>query len=182
MLKGRNTTEISVLDAGAGVGRNSIYLAEKGFSVTAVEMDPESAKKIEIKVEKKYADNIEVINKPIQEAIVNIPNESIEALIDSGMSHYLSKDDPTNKEKEEFASQGARILKKGGFLVLLHFSENERLNPKWGRTREYLQSLYPDFDVIVDWKEIEWPATPTEETKKMENASHHAWTVTLRKK
>lgn len=173
LLKSSGQYEGEIIDAGAGFGRNSVFLAQEGFTVRAIEINRGAIPDLETTVKEGRVENKIVIeNKPVQEALKDITDNSIVAIVDSGMSHYLN-----NEEKEEFAKNASRVLKSGGYITVLHFSENEESNPQWGRSRRFLEKLFPEdkFEITRDWKEIKW-------THKDFNKKHSAWTVTLRKK
>jgi cyclopropane fatty-acyl-phospholipid synthase-like methyltransferase len=172
LLQASGNTGGKILDAGAGFGRNSIYLAEQGFHVTAVEIDEGAIPDLKDAIQKRnLAESVEVINAPVQEALENVLDDSLSAVVDSGMSHYLS-----DQDKRAFFETVAKKLKIGGFLSLLHFSEHEPSAQGMGRSRELLESMLVNaFETVLDWKESSWTDDKTGDR-------HVAWTVILHKK
>lgn len=172
ILQSAKETTGEIIDAGAGFGRNSVFLAREGFDVCAVEINKGAVPDLESNIkEGGVADRISIQNESIQRVLKDISNDSILAVIDSGMSHYLN-----DAEKEEFFKEVFRVLKHGGFITILHFSENEESNPQMGRSREFLEKFFPKdaFDIAKDWKEIKW-------THQKINKKHSAWTAILKK-
>ena len=85
------------------------------------------------------------------------------------MSHYLN-----DADKMKFANATNRALKPGGFVSIMHFSENDEVNKGLGRSLEFLKSMYPGMEAAVDWREVKWRDPNT-------NKEHSAWTAILRK-
>lgn len=172
LLQALEDSEGEVLDAGAGFGRNTAFLAEQGFHVKAVEIDGGAIPDLQENLHRRnVADRVEVINTPIQEALRDIPDTSLVAIVDSGMSHYLS-----DEEKQAFVHEAAKKLKDGGLFTFLHFSENEPSAISTGRSKEFLQALFEDaFELVLDWSESKWTDAKTSD-------EHAAWTAVFRKK
>jgi cyclopropane fatty-acyl-phospholipid synthase-like methyltransferase len=181
LLKAKNSNAPPcVLDAGAGFGRNSVYLAESGFQVTAVEINEEAISSLRENLKAKGVDDrVEIIHESTRSALQACEPDSLDAIVDSGMSHYLN-----DNEISEYAAQVARTLKPGGLLTLLHFSENEpSATSLQKRNKDSLQDLFPlkdndsgegAFEIVDEWREVEW-------TDERTGNQHKAWQVILRK-
>lgn len=172
ILKENSITEGVILDAGASFGLDTCYFARKGFNVVSVDINPGAIPYILENIKKyKVGDTVEVINKPIQDVVKQISDQSLVGVIDVGMSHSLGDID-----KKKYAEEVYRVLKFGGFFVLSHFSEYEEENPAMGRSQEYLSSLFPEsrFEIIYGWKENRWTSLKT-------GKLHSAWLVIFRK-
>lgn len=105
-----------VLDVGCGVGRNSLWLAEKGFRVYGIDIDEE-----QIEEAKRRAKNRGLkIDFRVANAL-NLPfkDESIGFVIDWGCWHSLPKKAVTSGK---YPREIARVLKEGGLFLLFHFS------------------------------------------------------------
>lgn len=108
-----------VLDIGGGLGDNSIFLAEKGFSVTCLNIAHLAIKKGKSKAKEK---NVEVDFR-VGDALKlseYFDKEYFDVAIDSGLFHTLE-----DGERPLFAKQIRRVLVKDGSYFMLCFSENE---------------------------------------------------------
>ena len=116
-----NSNKLTIIDAGAGLGRNSIYLAKNGFKVVAVEYDEGAINPLKNNIRNNnQSDNIQVVNSNILDFLRQQKNNSIDALLDSGMSHYL-----TIHEKQEYFSLLRQKMTKDGLFSITHFSKED---------------------------------------------------------
>jgi cyclopropane fatty-acyl-phospholipid synthase-like methyltransferase len=110
------------LDVCSGAGSNAIYLAKKGFEVTAVDVS-----KTAIKIAQQRAEEAEVA-KQCQFFSGDIlkfklPENIFDFIFDRGCYHHITKGN-----KPKFAQIIADALKKGGKYYLICFSDQ---NPPW---------------------------------------------------
>lgn len=130
-----NNNRLNIIDAGAGLGRNSIYLSQNGFNVTAVEYDKGAITPLENNIQENYkSNNVRVVNSNILDYLRKQENHSVDALLDSGMSHYLTLD-----EKKEYFMLLRQKMTKDGLLSITHFSKED--NNAIGLSKEELQAL-----------------------------------------
>jgi len=108
-----------VLDLGCGTGRNTIYLAQKGFSVYALD-----ASKTGIEITKKKAQELKLINIKYKVADMkktSYPKNYFDAVICIFvLSHGLLKDN------EAAVNEIYRILKPKGMLVTEFMSTKDK--------------------------------------------------------
>ena len=117
-----NNKKLNIIDAGAGLGRNSIYLSENGFDVTAIEYDEGAIDPLKDNIrENNQSDNIRVINSNIIDYLRRQEDHSIDAVLDSGMSHYLTLD-----EKEEYFMLLRQKMTEDGLFSITHFSKEDK--------------------------------------------------------
>ncbi|HCU70803.1 MAG TPA: hypothetical protein DIC35_03575 [Candidatus Moranbacteria bacterium] len=132
-----------ILDIGAGEGRNSLYLAQKGFDVTGVDISKEAIDKL-LNFSKKNKLNINGIVKSITDFEFN---EQYDAIISVATLHLINKDDLfelINKMKKKTKKNGLNLLtvftdKDAGreqFPDLYFFNENE------------IRDIYNDWEII----------------------------------
>ena len=136
IIKSRiNSNKLNIIDAGAGLGRNSIYLSKNGFSVTAVEYDRGAIAPLKSNIEENnQLNNIVVINSNILDFLKKQNDHSIDALLDSGMSHYLTLD-----EKKEYFMLLKQKMTDDGLFSITHFSKED--DSAIGLSKDELEKL-----------------------------------------
>lgn len=75
-----------VLDLGIGEGKNSVFLADMGFSVTGVDFSLEA-----LKICKKYCSKIDLVHCDIRN--YEIEKDSFDLIMSNFVLHFLHKDD-----------------------------------------------------------------------------------------
>ena len=112
LLKGRITSEMSVLDAGCGGGRNLIYFFSSGFSVSGVDQSSEAIAQIQSLAAQRAphlpADNFRVA------AIEQMPfdDESFDVVISSAVLHFARDEAHWHSMVRDMW----RVLKPGGIF------------------------------------------------------------------
>jgi SAM-dependent methyltransferase len=164
----------AIVDVGAGEGRHSLYAVGKGAEkVIAIEKDPEQTAIIRNKKEKEGLETLEVIEGDVLEVLANLDNDTVDGLIDCGMSHCLTEPD----QRAAFVSLILSKLKPGGLYSITHFSENEVLSTEHFQTDlEGLKNLFSeeDWEMVMPWKEESW--------QRDDGKKHYAYNAVLRKK
>jgi ubiquinone/menaquinone biosynthesis C-methylase UbiE len=116
-------SDVTVLDAGCGNGRNLLWLNEsfrvRGFGYDISEVAIEQAKKNAEK--QKWGSKLEFQVHSIDQAIP-LPDESVDIVLDMMSSHFLK-----NMEREKFIKEIHRVLKPQGVLFFKSFyAEGDR--------------------------------------------------------
>ena len=98
------------LDLCCGAGTNTVYLAEKGFEVTGIDISPTA---VDIAKEKAEQANAK-INFSVQN-FVELPfrDELFDFIFDMGCFHHVEPED-----REKFIGGVHRVLKDGGLYML----------------------------------------------------------------
>lgn len=153
-IKKYNILPCKAVDLGAGEGRNSFYLAKKGFDVIAVEPSKVGAEKIKKQIKKYGYDNLHVINKKFCET----ENElfGIGFLVSLTCLEHMSE-----QELQESIQLIKRILSPNGYVYIVAFTEDD---PGFKREsnnasecskfvkhyfkKNELKSLFKDFEII----------------------------------
>ncbi|HWL24611.1 MAG TPA: methyltransferase domain-containing protein [Ureibacillus sp.] len=151
MIKPRN-----VLEIGCGNGRNAIYLAQKGCTVTAVDISQEA-----IDWAKEQADEHHVTIQFICENLFNLDLESqqFDYIYDSGCFHHLAP-----HRRVSYIQFINKYLKNNGYFSISAFRENGKyggsalsdkqyyidlsLHGGLGYSKEKLQIIFSDFQEI----------------------------------
>jgi cyclopropane fatty-acyl-phospholipid synthase-like methyltransferase len=107
----------SLLDAGCGTGDNALYFAGRGHKVTGIDFLAEPIKRAKQKaVERGLTATFLVMDA----LTIKDWSESFDSVIDSGLLHVFSDDD-----RRRYVDGLASVLKPGGKLFLLCFSDDE---------------------------------------------------------
>jgi SAM-dependent methyltransferase len=103
----------SVLELGAGQGRDTFYLARQGLQVTALDYAPSAVETLSAKAEAAgLADLVSVTAHDIREPLP-LPDASI----DASYSHMLFCMALTTSELERLVGELHRVLRPGGLVV-----------------------------------------------------------------
>jgi cyclopropane fatty-acyl-phospholipid synthase-like methyltransferase len=130
----------SVLDAGCGTGDCAMYFAARGRAVYGVDFVPEAIARAKAKAE---LQGLEVCFLTMDALALGQLPRQFDNVIDSGLFHVLSDSDRT-----KYVAALATILRPGGHLWLLCFSEHEPPGPGPRRTsRQDLETTFAD-----DWQ------------------------------
>jgi tellurite methyltransferase len=138
-----------VIEFGAGQGRNSIFLAEKGYTVRATDISP-----VGIELINKFAqeNSLHNLNAEVGDACDEI-NENYDAMISTFMLHHLTRENALR-----FIARIQARTNIGGLNFLATFTDDGdffRKNPttdKFHPVVNELKGLYADW-VIVEYNE-----------------------------
>jgi len=133
------------LDLCCGAGTNTVYLAKKGFQVTAIDI---SSKAIEYA--KKKADDAKVEINFLVRNFLDLPfkDEDFDFVFDMGCFHHVKV-----RDRDTFIKGVYRVLKKGGSYLLTCFSY--RNGSAWNHfTREQIVQLFSDYFQIKSVKHV----------------------------
>jgi SAM-dependent methyltransferase len=111
----------TALDLGCGNGRNSFYLAEKGFSVTAIDFSQTALDLLQAEKGKSgRSDTIKILNRDIRNGLP-LKSNSVDLVLDSYcLCHFDNESELRHAMAEVY-----RVLKPGGRLVKIHLDNND---------------------------------------------------------
>ncbi|WP_330630352.1 methyltransferase domain-containing protein [Halocatena halophila] len=137
---------LTAVDVGAGEGRDSVYLAEQGITVTAIDIAPNGLEKAEQLAEEK-AVSIEVAQGDINTLTLTTP---IDIFYSIGTIQYLRPDE-RHDQFSHFKSQ----TRPGGIHALFAFVDKDEIPPApdWGDNEYFydegeLSTYYEDWDCL----------------------------------
>lgn len=136
-----------VLDLGCGEGGNALFLAEKGFKVTCVDISLIATEKIKAEAKRKKL-NLNAICSDLEEYKIK---GMFDVILCIGTFHFM----PENKAKELLMQMRQHTAKKG-LNIIISFLEND---PTKGSKDMYyfgkgeLKQLYADWE-IIEYKEF----------------------------
>src|SRR6516165_953277 len=107
----------SVLDAGCGTGETALFLASRGNQVTGIDFLEEPIKR----AKQKAAERGISVTFLVKDAMtLKDWSERFDNVIDSGLFHVFSDED-----RKKYVAGLATVLKSGGKLFLMCFSDDE---------------------------------------------------------
>jgi SAM-dependent methyltransferase len=107
----------SVLDAGCGTGDTALFLASRGHKVTGIDFLEEPIRRAKLKAAERGL-NVTFLVKDAM--TLKDWTERFDNVIDSGLFHVFSDED-----RKRYAEGLATVLKPGGRLYLMCFSDEE---------------------------------------------------------
>jgi cyclopropane fatty-acyl-phospholipid synthase-like methyltransferase len=108
----------SVLDAGCGTGDTALFLAGLGCDVTGIDFLDAPISRAKQKAEERGVTATFLVKDAL--TLKDWPPERFENVIDSGLFHVFSDDD-----RKKYVEALATVLKPGGWLFLMCFSDEE---------------------------------------------------------
>lgn len=109
----------NALDIGCGKGRNSIFLAQNGYSVYAIDFLPSATREVKQKA-KTLNLNIQTICQSVTEPFP-FPDNYFDLIIDI----FCYKHQVNGKDRKKYRKEVERVLKPTGFFVLSLAGKND---------------------------------------------------------
>lgn len=112
LLKGRFTTNMRILDAGCGGGRNLVYFLRHGYEVYGVDQNAEAIAQV-----RRLASNLNPAISAENFLVADVeempfPSESFDAIISSAVLHFAGDAQRFNRMLDEMR----RVLRPGGLF------------------------------------------------------------------
>lgn len=114
ILKGQFNSQMKILDAGCGGGRNLVYFLREGFEVYGIDQNPQAIENVR-NLAKSLAYQLPSENFRIAK-VEEIPfhDKSFDAIISSAVLHFAEDEKHFSNMLEEMW----RVLKTGGLLIV----------------------------------------------------------------
>lgn len=132
-----------LLDVGCGTGDNAIFFAEKGYSVSGIDIVEKAIEKARLKAENRRVKvNFKRIN--VLDLKREFKKSEFSIIIDSGLFHVLS-----DSERLIFVQQIHYVLKYQGSYFMMCFSDKEESEqgPRRVSKDEIIQVFSPLFKI-----------------------------------
>jgi len=134
-----------VLDLGFGAGRDSLFLAEKGFNVTAVDISPERCEELSKIVSREGLQNTQIHCQNIKD--FEIKKEKYSLINAINVIQFLEKSsglEMIGKIKESIA--------KGGYVIINSFTKQDPAFLKRPQNcffeKDEMKNLFSDFEIV----------------------------------
>lgn len=124
---------LDIIDIGAGTGRYSVYLAEQGHNVTAVELVNKNVSQIKMKSDKVVAKQGNALN------LKKFKDESFDVALLFGPTYHLF----SHEDKLKAILEAKRVLRKGGVVLIMYLMNEYAMITyafKEGNLQECLES------------------------------------------
>lgn len=138
ILKGRISSDMRILDAGCGEGRNLIYFMNEGYDIHGIDTNPDAIRMLQFVAKSNYP---QYERERFQVGRIDemlYPNAAFDWIISSAVLHF-------SKSEEEFwlgLREMDRVLKPGGTLFIRMTSD---LGMDWNQLQAHgEQHLLPD--------------------------------------
>jgi SAM-dependent methyltransferase len=117
----QNGRSLRILDAGAGIGRNALYLAEQGHQVVAFDFAESALARLKQATEANGLEHqISIVSGSLEQNLP-FPTGSFDLVLDSYVScHFLDSD-----LRARFVAQVSRVLTDRGQLFSTQFSTDD---------------------------------------------------------
>lgn len=118
------------LDLGCGEGRHTLLLANQGYDVTGLDLEPLAIRKARAFLRRAGASATLVTGDSLD---LRFPPERFDLVLDYGCFHHV-----VTRDWPRYIRQVIRVLKPGGHFVLSVFSTRFKHHPEERRTRNWL--------------------------------------------
>ena len=157
----------SVLDLGCGTGEVTLEMAERGHEAWGIDISPNAIDQAKAKAKLRGLEATFLVGNALE---IEHLNRTFDTVIDCGLFHVFS--DP---EREVYEHQLATVLKPGGVVHILCFSDWE--DASWGGPRRVSQAelidTFRDGWRVDDIREARFVVDPRIRIKG------HCWLATL---
>lgn len=154
---------LDIIDIGAGTGRYSVYLAEQGHNVTAVELVNKNVSQIKMKSDKVIVKQGNALN------LKKFKDESFDVALLFGPTYHLF----SHEEKLKAILEAKRVLRKGGVVLIMYLMNEYAMITyafKEGNLQECLKSgkIDENFQTVTGIEDL-YSYVRLEEIDKLKN-------------
>ena len=119
-LRQESSRDMSVLDLGAGAGRNCIFLAKRGYQVTALDFSQSALKALKTKItNKSWSNNVRIIQCDLTKPLP-FADDTFDAFIDITTTTSLLPED-----MKRLVTDLKRVVKQGGLFTCYTHSQDD---------------------------------------------------------
>jgi tellurite methyltransferase len=158
-----------VLDVGMGEGRDVLFLAEKGFQVTGVDLSEIAVNKC-LKLAEEKGLSVEAL---VGDFLDFYPNNRFDIIISNSTLHLMEKD-----SVRRAIVRMKKMTRKNGLNIIAVFTEEDTSDVPYKFKKDELKLFYKDWKVI-DYKEF---STPLEQHGSREAHKHEMAIIVAEKR
>jgi len=164
----------SVLDAGCGTGDHALYFARRGCQVTGIDFVDEAIQRARKKAE---GQNLPVTFLSKDALALKSWSERFDNVIDSGLFHVFS-----DQDRQRYVEGLAAVLKPGGRVFLLCFSDEEpgTLGPR-RVSRQELHDAFASGWVVESIQPVRLEVLPNLKDFTFSEGGPKAWLAVIRR-
>ena len=164
----------SVLDAGCGTGENALFFASRGQKVTGIDF---LAEPITIAKQKAVERGLTATFLVMDALALKELPEVFDSAIDSGLFHVFG-----NEDRRRYVEGLASVLKPGGRLFLLCFSDEEPGDQGPRRvTRKEIENAFAQGWVVESVEPSRYEVRPDPNDSSFQDGGPKAWFVVARR-
>ena len=164
----------SILDAGCGTGENALYFAQRSHKVTGIDFLAEPITIAKRKATERGLTATFLVMDAL--AIKELP-EVFDNVIDSGLFHVFSDDD-----RRRYVAGLATVLKAGGRLFLLCFSDQEPGDQGPRRvSRKEIEEAFAEGWAVESTEPSRYEVRPDPNDNSFKDGGPKAWFVVVRR-
>ena len=164
----------SILDAGCGTGENALFFASRGQKVTGIDFLAEPITRAKQKAAERGVTATFLVMDAL--ALKDLP-EAFDNVIDSGLFHVFNDED-----RRRYVEGLATVLKPGGRLFLLCFSDEEPGTQGPRRvSKEELHAAFAEGWSIESIEPVRFEVRPDLKDMTFSEGGPKAWFVSARK-
>lgn len=150
----------SVLDVGCGTGENVLYLAARGYECWGIDFVPVAIERAKAKAAQRGINAHFIVGNALE---LDKLGRQFDTVIDCGLFHTFA-----DEERPVFGQSLAQVLRPGGLLFLLCFSNEEP--GTYGPRRISQQEIRDSFQ--DGWQVQQIEPTPFEAIERPDGPSH----------
>ncbi len=147
LLESGKIKPCQTLDVGCGAGTDAIYLASKGFNVTAIDISHEAIR-IARRRARKAGLSVNFIAGDFLK--VEFDNESLDFINDRGCFHHMNP-----LRREDFAAKISSVLNSPGYYYLRCWSDKqERRGGAYSISKDIIHSIFSKYFDVGEIREF----------------------------
>ena len=164
----------SIFDSGCGTGENALFFAKRGHKVTGIDFLPEP---VSIAKQKATERGLNVTFLVMDALTLTDLTQVFDTVIDSGLFHVFSDDD-----RRRYVDGLASVLKPGGRLYLLRFSDDEpgTQGPRRVSEKE-IKDTFADGWAIQSIERSQYEVRPDPNDESFKDGGPRAWFVVVKR-
>jgi cyclopropane fatty-acyl-phospholipid synthase-like methyltransferase len=162
----------SVLDVGCGTGENLLYLAARGHEAWGLDFVPVAIERAQAKATGRGIEATFIVGNALE---LKKLGRQFDTVIDCGLFHTF-----TDEERPVFVTGLAEVLRPGGLLHILCFSDEEPGTEGPRRiSQQEIRDAFHDGWIVKQIEPIQFESIPRPDGPKFSPGGPKAWLATM---